>query len=197
MDRTGLQRLLENYHTDNPEEMGFKPRMLDLLARYPDCFERSCIPPGHFTGSCLVLGYKGEKTLMTHHQILDRWLQLGGHADGNPDILDVALREGEEESGLTGIRALLPGIFNIDIHDIPANPKKGEAAHQHYDVQFLLYTPQEEFTVSTESRDLQWLTYETAISRAVDPGLKRLLGKWNKLQQDGTLATLIAQSAEA
>ena len=80
---------------------------------HPDCFHRSC-RGGHITGSAWVMDMAGERVLLAHHRKLGRWLQPGGHSDGNPDTLAVALREAREESGLN-VRALDDAIFDINV----------------------------------------------------------------------------------
>src|SRR5690348_11368424 len=107
---------------------------LRFLASAPQVFERSHAP-GHFTGSAWLVSADGERVLLTHHRKLGRWLQLGGHADGDTDLARVALREAEEESGLRDL-TVEPGIFDLDRHLIPA--RGAEAAHWHYDVCYVV-----------------------------------------------------------
>ena len=126
-----------------------------FLASSPQVFERSH-PPGHFTGSAWLVSADGERVLLTHHRKLGRWLQLGGHADGDRDLAGVALREAEEESGLERLQ-LEQAIFDLDRHIIPARGE--EPAHWHYDVRYVVRaTAVETFAVSDESLDLNdWL----------------------------------------
>lgn len=132
---------------------------------HADCLLRSCVP-GHFTGSAWVVDRSRQRTLLTHHRKLDKWLQLGGHADGEADLLAVALREAREESGLTLVKAVTPGIFDLDRHLIPA--RKGEPEHWHYDVRFLIEAdPQQPLVVTSESKDLAWV--EIATVRDLNP----------------------------
>src|SRR5437773_8684321 len=100
-----------------------------------DCFERS-LQIGHITGSAWIVDRDRTHALLTRHRKLNKWLQLGGHADGDPDILRVALREAREESNLDAIRPVSEAIFDVDIHLIPE--RAGEPEHLHYDVRFLL-----------------------------------------------------------
>lgn len=121
----------------------------------PDCLLRSCVP-GHLTGSAWIVDPARERTLLTHHRKLDKWLQLGGHADGEADLLAVAMREAREESGLTRLRAVGAEIFDLDRHWIPA--RKTEPAHWHYDVRFMIEAdPAEALVVTNESKDLAWV----------------------------------------
>src|SRR5215510_11521790 len=90
-----------------------------FVAANPNCFERS-LQIGHVTGSAWIVDLDRTHALLTHHRKLNKWLQLGGHADGDPDILRVALREAREESNLDAIRPVSENIFDVDIHVIPA-----------------------------------------------------------------------------
>ena len=94
--------------------------------------------PGHITGSAFVVDAASGRVLLHHHRRLDRWLQLGGHDDGEHDPLATALREGREESGLLDLRPLSTAILDIDVHEIPAG--RSEPAHLHHDVRYALQT---------------------------------------------------------
>ena len=114
-------------------------RVSAFVRAHPDCFLRSC-REGHITGSAWILSADHRQALLTHHRKLDRWLQLGGHSDGESDPRQVALREAQEESGLARFRFLPeasdPLPLDLDVHPIPAFG--GEPAHLHLDVRFLL-----------------------------------------------------------
>ena len=134
-------------------------------------------PPGHFTGSAWLVGADGTRVLLTHHRKLDRWLQLGGHADGDADLARVALREAEEESGLAGLR-VEGDIFDLDCHAIPARGNDPE--HLHWDVRYVVRAGADErYAVSTESLDLAWRPIaEIAADTEADPSLRRMAVKW-------------------
>ena len=142
----------------------------DFITTRADGFERTC-EPGHITGSALVVTSDLSRVLLTHHAKLDKWLQLGGHADGDPEIARVALREAEEESGLTDLRFfpqsdLFPDAedvipFDLDCHMIPA--RGDEPEHVHHDTRFVLLTDHpDSIQISDESHDLRWFTWEEA-----------------------------------
>jgi 8-oxo-dGTP pyrophosphatase MutT (NUDIX family) len=123
--------------------------------------------------------------LLTHHRKVGRWLQLGGHADGDDDVRRVALREAREESGLTAIRFASPAIYDMDIHPIPARP--GEPAHEHYDVRFALIGDRNAPTlVSAESHDLAWLPIADLAAPGGDESVRRLARKTPRLRHPGT-----------
>lgn len=115
--------------------------------------------------------------MLTHHKKLNKWLQLGGHADGDPDVLRVALKEGSEESGITGLEACSLSLFDIDIHLIPA--RQAEASHYHYDCRFAIRaTGNDSFMVSDESHDLRWIKVTELATLTDEESMLRMAGKW-------------------
>jgi 8-oxo-dGTP pyrophosphatase MutT (NUDIX family) len=161
-----------HHHAQPPQADLFR----QFLASSPHVFERSHAP-GHFTGSAWLVSADGERVLLTHHRKLGRWLQLGGHADGDRDLARVALREAEEESGLVDL-VVEPAIFDLDRHRIPARGHEPE--HWHYDVRYVVRaTGSEAFAVSAESLELAWRPIR-ALAEApdVDPSLQRMARRW-------------------
>ena len=116
MHRRTLKALLAAYRERWPQESAVVARFDDFVDSHPDCFHRSC-RIGHITGSAWIVDTTGDRVLLVHHRKLGRWLQPGGHCDGDPDALAVALRETCEESGLD-VRSLDDTIFDIDVHGI-------------------------------------------------------------------------------
>src|SRR5688572_24376371 len=103
MHRRSLISLLEAYTPSDATDAAARDRILRFVRAHDDCFERTLLE-GHVTGSAWIVNPARTRCLLTHHRKLDRWLQLGGHADGQTDILEVAMREAVEESGLTSLR---------------------------------------------------------------------------------------------
>jgi 8-oxo-dGTP pyrophosphatase MutT (NUDIX family) len=149
--------------------------LLRFVESERDCFERRLLS-GHVTGSAWIVNPAGDRALLTHHRKLDRWLQLGGHADGDPDILAVALREAREESGLSDVRPLSEAIFDLDVHPIPA--RGAEPRHLHYDVRFLLEADDAApLTISHESKDLAWVDLAEIARYSTEASITRMTAK--------------------
>ena len=155
MHRNTLLNLLENYNPTDSQEIQFTEQITDFVQENPDCFERTLLI-GHVMGSAWIMDKSRQFTFLTHHRKLDKWFQTGGHCDGDSDVLNVALKEAQEETGLADIQIISPEIFDIDIHEIPE--RKGVPTHLHYDVRFLFEADMNQaFTVSSESTDLAWV----------------------------------------
>ncbi|MGH2899735.1 MAG: NUDIX hydrolase, partial [Solirubrobacteraceae bacterium] len=154
MHRKSLLDQLARYLVRHPDERVSVDHVIQFVRANPDCFERACLD-GHVTASAWILSHDRERFLLTHHAKLGRWLQLGGHADGDPDTAAVALREAREESGMEKFE-LVPVIpFDVDVHLIPA--RGAEPAHLHHDVRHLLVAaPDQPLCISSESHDLAW-----------------------------------------
>jgi len=173
-NREKLIQVLQGYSSAFAVEVEFKTAFVELL-KAGGCFHRDHLP-GHITGSAFIIDESGSYALLTHHAKLNRWLQPGGHADGDENVLRVALREAEEETGLSGFNVLSPGIFDIDIHTIPARPDFPE--HQHYDIRFLLQASRSEaFTVTEESYDLAWVPFSDLEKLTENDSIRRMLEK--------------------
>lgn len=176
-----LLTALKTYTTSFETERPFIQETIDFIQKNPNCFERGNLT-GHVNGSAWVLSPDEKKVLLTHHKKLNRWLQLGGHSDGDPDTWNVALREATEESGIQGIQFVIKDIFDIDIHTIPENIKKKEPAHKHYDVRFLLKAPTENFVISDESNALKWVSAKELKSMSqnheISEAMERMMQKW-------------------
>lgn len=172
---SALLAQFQHYGQQWPQE-GDVSHFIDFLAGGQQVFLRESLE-GHFTGSAWLVSADGERVLLTHHRKLGRWLQLGGHADGDMDLSQVALREAEEESGLTGLNVEL-GPFDLDRHRIPARAQEPE--HWHYDVRYVVRAgANEAFEVSEESHALAWRSIrEIADDPASDESLRRMASKW-------------------
>lgn len=149
---------------------GLGDRYRSLIDGHPDASLRTC-RPGHLTGSALVVDSAGARTLLMLHAKFGRWLQPGGHADGDANLAAVALREATEETGIDGLR-IWPQPLHLDIHEVDP---PGEDAHLHYDVRFLVRAPVDAQPQGNhESRDLRWVPLQGLADFGCDYGLVQL-----------------------
>ena len=172
-----LFELLRDHARNVPAQSALADEFGTIVRRWPQAFRREQVE-GHFTGSAWLVSADGERVLLTHHRKLQRWLQLGGHADGDRDLANVALREAEEESGLTGLVLDGPAIFDLDKHWIPGRPDV--PGHWHYDARFVIRaTASEAFVVSAESLALAWRPVAAlAADPQADASLQRMAARW-------------------
>lgn len=155
-----------------PVQERLRAEALAFLDRHPGALHRSCAA-GHLTGSAMVVDRAGDRFLLLHHRKLDRWLQPGGHADGDGDLAGVALREAEEETGLTGLEVLTPAI-DLDVHAIPATAT--EARHLHLDLRFVvLGGAGADPVVNHESNAVRWVREAELDDYGVPGELRRLV----------------------
>lgn len=165
-------------HTARAEpghEAAMLAEFFPFITSHDDCLWRSCLD-GHLTASAWVVDATRARVLLTHHRKLDRWLQLGGHVDGEADLLAAALREVREESGLSRVRAVSAEIFDVDRHRIPA--RKTEPEHWHFDVRFLIEADASApLVVSDESHDVAWVTLTEATRLNAEESIARMVRK--------------------
>lgn len=178
MDSLTLRNQLELYRTPYEEETAFISDFMKLTLD-PFAYRRERLE-GHFTASAWVVNHRRTHTLLTLHRKLGRWLQLGGHADGNENLLEVALKEAEEESGLTSLKLVDLTIFDLDKHIIPQRPHVQE--HFHYDVRYLFEADiNEPLVMSDESVSLAWITFDSVVDMiGYNPSILRMLEKTSK-----------------
>lgn len=178
MTADSLRFQLDAYRGRWPAQAGECADFLGLLdGAGIDPFTRERLE-GHFTGSAWLVSGDGRRVLLTHHRKLGRWLQLGGHADGDRDLARVALREAEEESGLSDLSVESEAIFDVDRHWIP---ERGDVpGHWHHDVRYVVRaTGSEAYAVSEESLDLAWREVaDIAADPASDASLRRMAQRW-------------------
>lgn len=164
------------YKTRFPQEHLIAERFIKFITTDDNCFDRSN-QLGHLTGSAWLVNTTGTHVLLTHHRKLDKWLQLGGHADGNPDLLETSIKEAYEESGLERVQAVTSDIFDLDIHTIPA--RNDEPEHEHFDVRYALKAGGDEtYRISDESHDLRWVEITQIVDYTNEFSMLRMAEKW-------------------
>lgn len=157
MHRRELLNLLARHRTRFMDEAANVERTRVFVEAHEDCFHCD-LWPGHVTGSAWVVSPQRDHVLMLHHRKHDQWFQPGGHADGDADILRVALRETAEETGLDAshIRLVHHDLFDVDVHTIPASVRGPR--HEHFDMRFLVEMDHGiPIPGNDESHDIQWI----------------------------------------
>lgn len=183
MHRQPLLNLLRQHIPVDSTEQAMTSATITFVEQHPDCFERSLLV-GHVTGSAWIVSPNRDYVVLIHHRKLDRWLQPGGHADGDSDVAAVALREAGEETGLTALRLMsrrgeLAPIFDVDMHVIPA---RGDVPkHWHYDIRFLVEAdPAEPFGVSDEVKNIRWFSLRRVKRYTDSESIWRMIRKTTK-----------------
>jgi len=154
-----LTALLAAYSPSDNNEKKYHVAITTFLEQHGNtAFFRELLI-GHITASAFLLNHNSTKFLLMHHVKLNKWLQMGGHCDGNTDVLAVAVQEAQEESGISSIEPVQMSIFDIDIHHIPMH--KGIPAHKHYDIRFILKTVNfDVIQKNNESHELRWFSFD-------------------------------------
>lgn len=135
----------------------------------------------HFTSSPWILNPDRSRVLMVHHNIYDSWSWVGGHADGNPDLLAVALKEAQEETGISSIKPLSDQPFSIEILPVIAHFKRGKyvAPHLHLNITWLVEADARQTLRSNpdENSAVRWFTPEEAVEICNEPHMKVIYRK--------------------
>lgn len=166
------RRRLAEADLEGETQLGVRRRVLDLLDHHGASLADRATPEAHLTGSALVLDASGQRTLVMLHTKLNRWLQPGGHADGDHELAGVALKEACEETGIDGLRVHVPAV-DIDIHAVDHGDHLGE--HLHLDLRFVVVAPPGAVeSRNHESQELRWVTLAELEDLADEPSLVRL-----------------------
>lgn len=174
MHRRPLLNLLQRHNPSDNHELAMTAELRAFVEAHEDCFERSQLS-GHVTASAWVVNPERTHVLLIHHKKLNKWLQPGGHCDGDSDTLAVAMKEVQEETGVGQLTAEA-AIFDVDIHPIPEN--KGVPAHFHYDVRYLLIADSKAAIVgNSESNAVQWVPLELVARYNDEASVMRMVGK--------------------
>lgn len=175
MHRKKLLDLLENHNPSDNNERKMTNETIEFVKTNEDCFKRELLI-GHVTGSAWIVNDARTHVLMMHHRKLNQWFQPGGHCDGDPDVLNVALKEANEETGLKKLKVVDGEIYDVDVHLIPE--RKGIPAHYHYDVRFLIEADMNEpLIVTEESNDLVWVSLDKIAEHNDSESIMRMARK--------------------
>lgn len=181
MHRQDILRLLDDYKTPFMDEAGYVVRARRWVMEHEDIFERT--NPVHVTASAWVVNPDRTRVFMVHHGKLHQWFQPGGHADGDNDVLRVALKEVAEESGLDPayITLLSDQVFDIDIHTVPTTP--AAPAHAHIDIRYLVEVDDRiPVPGSQESHEVRWFDLYEVSAFSKNRSTNRMLEKTRHLR---------------
>lgn len=187
-----LCKLIMDYVPENEQEENDKRIMLKYIKKFDNVLTRQN-EMVHFTTSALVVNHNKTKVLMIYHNIFNSWALIGGHADGNSNLLEVVKKEILEETGVKEVNLLINGIFGISIQIVKPHKKKGKyvSAHLHYDIQFLFETSEnDDLKIKhDENSDVRWLDIDTVLDKVTEENMKplyeKLINKVRKLINKG------------
>ena len=183
-----VREAIAAYKPWNEQEARDQAVILDFLDRSPDAFLRSNLL-AHMTASAWVVNPRRDKVLMVYHKLYDSWSWTGGHADGETDLLAVALREVREETGVEKIRPVSPEIYSLEVLTVDGHEKHGAyvPSHLHMNVTYLLEADESESLriCEEENSGVRWFGLEEALAASTEPWfVERIYKKLNgKLSQ--------------
>ena len=180
MNRAEWHAVLDGHTAADSRESEYVVQMRALLSTVGDPFGRTHFDPGHFTASAFVLSPDHRDLLLIYHDKLERWLQPGGHIDATDEsLLEAALRELWEETGLdfSVVEVTSPPVLDVDIHGIPANSRKGEPSHLHFDVRLLFVARTRAAIAGTDARAVRWVSLDKVHEVDTDDSVMRAVRK--------------------
>ena len=172
MDRKELISKIKKYQPFNEQEEMDKALILNWIETQENAFSRENAV-AHMTASAWVVNKERSKVLMIYHNIYNSWSWLGGHADGETDLLAVAVREVKEEAGITNVRPVSDEIFSLESLTVDGHVKKGRyvSSHLHLNVTYLLEADSEEAVSvkADENSGVAWFTPGEALKKSTEP----------------------------
>ena len=175
MTRQELRKRIENYPPFNEQEERDKTLILDWIQKNENAFLREN-EVAHITASAWVVNKDRSKVLMVYHNIYNSWSWLGGHADGDEDLLAVALREVKEESGIKSVRPVSEDIFSVEVLTVDGHVKKGKyvSSHLHLNVTYLIEADEtdELMVKEDENSNVKWFDLKDAVAASTEEWFK-------------------------
>lgn len=172
MMKENLIRQIENYPPFNEQEERDKALILGWIRNNENAFSREN-SVAHITASAWVVNKDRSKVLMVYHNIYNSWSWLGGHADGETDLLSVAIREVKEEAGISNVRPVSEEIFSLESLTVDGHVKKGNyvSSHLHLNITYLLEADSEEqvSVKADENSGVMWFSLEDALEKSTEP----------------------------
>ena len=175
---------IKAYQPYNEQEQRDKQVLLDFIAKNDDAFLRTNLI-AHMTASAWVVNEDRTQVLMVYHNIYNSWSWTGGHADGERDLLSVALREVREETGVQHLHPVSENIFSLEVLTVDGHEKRGEyvPSHLHLNVTYLIEADSRDAlrVCAAENSGVRWFTPEEALKASTEPWfVTRIYSKLNK-----------------
>jgi 8-oxo-dGTP pyrophosphatase MutT (NUDIX family) len=174
------KKAIENYIPYNEQEKSDKEVILYCINNFEDVLTREN-KIAHITSSAFVVNKARDKALMIYHNIYNSWSWTGGHADGEGDLLEVALKEAREETGVNNIQPVTSEIFGLDILPVLGHVKRGIyiSAHLHLSLSYLIQGDEGEalFVKEDENSDVKWIPIDEVNTYSNEPHMHRVYEK--------------------
>ena len=175
---------IKAYRPWNEQERQDQVLILDFLRKNPDAFYRTNLL-AHMTASAWVVNPQRSKVLMVYHRLYDSWSWAGGHADGEEDLLAVALREVREETGVQRLRPVTENIYSLEILTVDGHEKHGRyvPSHLHLNLTYLLEAEEEQplRICEAENSGVAWFSLADALAASTEPWfVERIYKKLNE-----------------
>lgn len=180
----GIYQQIKNHRPWNEQERKDQAVILAFLEKNPDAFYRTNLL-AHMTASAWVVNSQRSKVLMVYHRLYDSWSWAGGHADGEEDLLAVALREVREETGVQSLRPVTEGIYSLEVLTVDGHEKRGQyvPSHLHLNVTYLLEAEEDQplRVCEAENSGVAWFSLADALSASTEPWfVERIYKKLNE-----------------
>ena len=170
----------KSYQPINEQELMDQKLIIDFIDRNPDALDRTNLC-AHVTSSAFVVNQDMTKILFAYHKIYDSWAWVGGHADGNPDLLEVAIKEAIEETGVSKVDAFSRNIFTLDVIQVTNHIKHGKYVpdHLHLNASFLLIADEnDELSINhAENTGVKWFDIDDIFNHVSE---KRMFSVYQK-----------------
>ena len=188
-----LKENLEKYIPYNEQEEADKEVMLSYINNFDNVLTREN-KYGHFTSSAFVLNRERTKILMAYHKIYDSWAWVGGHSDGDSDLLHVAMKEAKEETGIKNVTPISENIYSLEIITVNGHEKRGKyvASHVHLNATYLLEADESEeiHIKEDENSGVKWVPIDKILEASSEQWVRdRVYTKIiNKMKNDGIVS---------
>ena len=192
IQKNELKQNIENYLPYNEQEEVDKRIMLKYIEDFDDVLTRNN-EYGHFTSAAFILTKQRTKILMIYHNIYKSWAWVGGHSDGDSDLLNVAIKEAKEETGLKSVMPILDNIYSLEILTVNGHFKRGKyvGSHVHLNITYLLEADEkEEIRIKEdENSGVKWISIDEVVNASSEKWIRENIYSKviEKMKKDGII----------